>query len=91
MIGQCYGASGAIDGITALLSLQHKLIPPTINCEELDPAYGLNLVRDEARPMSQTAILVGGRGIAQQMAQARSHGAPCGESFAEEVVQRRRA
>jgi 3-oxoacyl-(acyl-carrier-protein) synthase len=63
MIGQCYGASGAIDGIAALLSLQHKLIPPTINCEELNPAYGLDLVRDEARPMSQPAILVAGRGI----------------------------
>ncbi len=38
------------------------LIPPTINCEELNPDYGLNLVRDEARPLSQPAVLLGARG-----------------------------
>lgn len=63
MQGQSYGASGAIDGITALLALQHKQIPPTINCEELVPEYRLDLVRDEARPMPQPAVLLGGRGL----------------------------
>src|SRR5438552_1819015 len=48
MIGHSYAAAGVLDTITALMALQHRTIPPTINCEELDPGYGLNLVRDEA-------------------------------------------
>lgn len=68
MIGHSYAAAGAIDAITALLALQHKVIPPTINCEEPDPRYALDLVRDTARPLPTTtkaseAVLIGGRGI----------------------------
>jgi 3-oxoacyl-[acyl-carrier-protein] synthase II len=63
MLGHSYAAAGVLDTITALLALQHGLIPPTINCEELDPSYGLNLVRDEARPLSQPVVLLGGRGV----------------------------
>ena len=61
-IGHSYAAAGVLDTITALQALQHRAIPPTINCEELDPGYGLNLVRDETRPLSQPAVLIGGRG-----------------------------
>ena len=63
MIGHSYGAAGALDAITALLALQHGLIPPTINCEELDPRYAIDLVRDEARPFSEPVVLLGGRGV----------------------------
>lgn len=61
--GHSYAAAGALDTITALLALQEKVIPPTINCEELDPAYGLDMVRSEARPLDGSAVLIGGRGI----------------------------
>ena len=61
MIGHSYAAAGVLDTITALMALQHGLVPPTINCEELNPDYGLNLVRDEARPFSQSAALIGAR------------------------------
>lgn len=63
MLGHSHAAAGALDTITALLALQYGLIPPTINCEELVPDYGLNLVRGEARPLSQPAVLLGGRGV----------------------------
>ena len=63
MQGHSYAAAGAIDTITALLALQDGVIPPTINCEELESAYGLDMVRDEARPLSGSAVLIGGRGI----------------------------
>jgi 3-oxoacyl-(acyl-carrier-protein) synthase len=63
MTGHSYAAAGALDAITALLALQHGLIPPTINCEEPDPRYGLALVRDEARPFAQPVALLGGRGV----------------------------
>ena len=62
MTGHSYAAAGLLDTITALMALQNGLIPPTINCEELNPDYGLNLVRDEARSLSQPAVLLGARG-----------------------------
>ena len=63
MLGHSYGAAGAIDAITALLALRHGLIPPTINCEELNPDYGLNLVQKEARSLVGSTVLIGGRGV----------------------------
>jgi 3-oxoacyl-(acyl-carrier-protein) synthase len=63
MLGHSFAAAGALDTITVLLSLQHSLIPPTINCEELDPRYDLNLVRQEARPFLGSAVLLGGRSL----------------------------
>ena len=63
MLGHSYGAAGTIDAITALLALRHGLIPPTINCEKLNPDYGLNLVQKEARSLVGSAVLFGGRGV----------------------------
>ena len=66
-IGHSYAAAGALDTIIALLALKHRVIPPTINCDELEPAYELNLVRTRARDITETAagqaVLLGGRGI----------------------------
>jgi len=63
MLGHSFAAAGALDTITALLAFQYGMIPPTINCEQLKPQYGLNLVQDEARPLSRSAALIGGRSI----------------------------
>ncbi len=63
MLGHSYAAAGVLDTITALLSLQHNLIPPTINCEEPDPRYDLDIVRDEARLSDRHAVLIGGRAM----------------------------
>jgi 3-oxoacyl-[acyl-carrier-protein] synthase II len=63
MLGHGYAAAGTMDAITAMLALQHGLIPPTINCEELDSSYGLNLVQKESRPLSGSIVLLGGRAI----------------------------
>jgi 3-oxoacyl-(acyl-carrier-protein) synthase len=63
MLGHSYAAAGTLDAITALLALKHGLIPPTINCEEPDPRYGLNLVQREARTLSGSTVLIGGRGV----------------------------
>ncbi len=62
MFGHSYSAAGTIDAITALLALGHRLIPPTINCEELNPDYGLNLVQKEVRPLVGSTVLIGSRG-----------------------------
>ena len=63
MPGHSYGAAGALDAITALLALERGLIPPTINCEEPDPRYGLNLVQSESHPLAGPVVLLGGRAI----------------------------
>jgi 3-oxoacyl-[acyl-carrier-protein] synthase II len=63
MLGHSYGAAGALDAITALLALQHGIIPPTINCEELDPRYGLNLVQAEPRSLFAPVVLLATRAI----------------------------
>jgi 3-oxoacyl-(acyl-carrier-protein) synthase len=70
MLGHGYAAAGPLDTITALLALQHSLLPPTLNCEELDDRYGLNLVREQPRPLSSAlngseprVALVGGRAL----------------------------
>lgn len=63
MLGHSYAAAGAIDTITALLALRDRVIPPTINCDEPNPTYALNLVRDKEHQLSGRAVLLGGRGI----------------------------
>jgi 3-oxoacyl-(acyl-carrier-protein) synthase len=63
MLGHSYAAAGALDTITALMALRHGLIPPTINCEEVDPCYGLNIVQKEAQPLSGSGVLIGGRSM----------------------------
>lgn len=65
LIGHSYAAAGALDAVTGLLALRHRLIPPTMNCEQIDPRYGLNMVQNEARPIAQQAqtVLLGGRAI----------------------------
>lgn len=63
MLGHSYAAAGVLDTITALVALQKGIIPPTINSDELDPRYELNLVQNEARPLVGSAVLIGGRGV----------------------------
>ena len=63
MLGHSYAAAGTLDAITALLALQNATIPPTINTDELDPRYELNLVQNEARPLVGSVVLIGGRGV----------------------------
>jgi 3-oxoacyl-[acyl-carrier-protein] synthase II len=39
MTGHLLGAAGAIESIACLLSIQHQLVPPTINLNEVDPVF----------------------------------------------------
>lgn len=36
MLGHCLGASGAVEGVMALIAFQQGLIPPTLGLRELD-------------------------------------------------------
>ncbi len=49
MIGHLLGASAGVELVGCLLSLQHGIIPPTINYETPDPECDLDYVPNEAR------------------------------------------
>lgn len=61
MFGNLLGASGAVDMITAILAMEHSLVPPTVNLEE--PAdSGLNFIKKEAKEHKINKALVISRG-----------------------------
>lgn len=49
MTGHLLGAAGAIEAIACLLTLQHGIIPPTINLTHPDPVCDLDYVPNKAR------------------------------------------
>ncbi len=49
MIGHTLTAAGAIEAVTSILTLQHQLLPPTINHHVPDPAIPLDVVPNVAR------------------------------------------
>ena len=63
MIGHTFGAAGAIEGIIALLIIQHSIIPPTINLHHPDPACDLDYVPNEARPATVNIALSNSMGF----------------------------
>ena len=62
MIGNLLGASGAVDLITTLLSMEHSLMLPTINCREKDPECDLDYVPLHARSREINTALIHSRG-----------------------------
>jgi 3-oxoacyl-[acyl-carrier-protein] synthase II len=47
--GHALGAAGALEAAAVLLSMEHRLIPPTQGLAHVDPEIRLDIVRDEAR------------------------------------------
>jgi 3-oxoacyl-[acyl-carrier-protein] synthase II len=58
MTGHLLGGAGALESIATILALRHRLSPPTINLDDLDPQVELDIPR-EARelPSGQVAAL----------------------------------
>jgi 3-oxoacyl-[acyl-carrier-protein] synthase II len=51
MTGHLLGAAGALESIFTILAVHHRLAPPTINVEDLDPEIDLDVVRKEPRAL----------------------------------------
>ena len=55
--GHGLGASGAIEAVAVVLSLQHGLIPPTAGYEQPDPEISLDVVAGAARSWEPAPVL----------------------------------
>jgi 3-oxoacyl-[acyl-carrier-protein] synthase II len=53
MTGHLLGAAGALESVFTVLALRHRLAPPTINLDELDPEVELDVVRAEPRKLPE--------------------------------------
>jgi 3-oxoacyl-[acyl-carrier-protein] synthase II len=72
MVGHCLAAAGAIEAATLAMSIARRVVPPTVNYREPDPACDLDVVANEARevPVScgiSTSLAFGGNDAALVM------------------------
>jgi 3-oxoacyl-[acyl-carrier-protein] synthase II len=57
MVGHSLGASAGIEAVASVLTLQHGVLPPTINLTEPDPELDLDYVPLQARQQPVTTLL----------------------------------
>jgi 3-oxoacyl-[acyl-carrier-protein] synthase II len=57
MLGHLIGAAAAIELIISVLAIRDRVVPPTINLTEPDPACDLDYVTDGARPAVLRTVL----------------------------------
>jgi 3-oxoacyl-[acyl-carrier-protein] synthase II len=55
--GHALGAAGALEAAAALLSMQHRLIPPTANTKTLGDDMAIDLVMGEPRPWTPGPVI----------------------------------
>jgi len=63
MIGHLWGAAGAVEAIFSILTINHGIIPPTINYETPDPDCDLDYVPNIARKAEVKVALSNSFGI----------------------------
>jgi len=66
MIGHTLIAAGAVEAVFSLMTIETGIVPPTMNCEELDPAIQLDVVPGEKRDLSVTSVLSNSFGFGGQ-------------------------
>jgi 3-oxoacyl-[acyl-carrier-protein] synthase II len=58
MTGHLLGAAGALESIATILALHHRVVPPTINLDDLDPQVELDIATSVRElPQGQVAAL----------------------------------
>lgn len=61
--GNALAAGGPFQLIASALSIKHQTVPPTANCDELDPACDVDVVRQAPRKAKLDRILINVRGL----------------------------
>ncbi|MFC8342666.1 beta-ketoacyl-ACP synthase II [Streptomyces sp. NPDC057280] len=56
MTGHLLGGAGGVETVATVLALHHRLAPPTINLDDLDPEVDADVVRGEPRPLPDGPI-----------------------------------
>lgn len=51
MTGHLLGGAGGVETVASVLAIHHRVAPPTINIENLDPEADADIVRDEKRAL----------------------------------------
>jgi 3-oxoacyl-[acyl-carrier-protein] synthase II len=62
-LGHSLGASGVVEAVGTILSMQDGFIPPTLNVRDVDPACDLDVVVDEARPHRGASVMANAFGF----------------------------
>jgi 3-oxoacyl-[acyl-carrier-protein] synthase II len=68
MIGHTLSASGAIEAVFSLLTIQNGVLPPTINCTTQDPEIPIDVVANKARAARVRTVLSNSFGFGGQNA-----------------------
>ena len=68
MIGQPVSAAGTIQAAAACLSIQHQIVPPTINQEVPDPQCDLDYVPNRSRVARVRRVLINGHSFGGSVA-----------------------
>ena len=70
MTGHLAAGAGGIEAVVSVLTIEHDLIPPTINYETPDPDCDLDIVPNEAREAHPDVVLSNSFGLGGQNASA---------------------
>jgi 3-oxoacyl-[acyl-carrier-protein] synthase II len=65
MTGHLLGGAGAVEAIASILAIQHQFVPPTINCQNVDPVIDpkLDLTLNEGKSRKINIALSNGFGF----------------------------
>ncbi|MFD0419014.1 beta-ketoacyl-ACP synthase II [Streptomyces sp. NPDC127108] len=56
MTGHLLGGAGGVETVATVLALYHRVAPPTINIDNLDPEVDADIIRGEPRPLPEGTI-----------------------------------
>ncbi|MFD9861726.1 beta-ketoacyl-ACP synthase II [Streptomyces alboflavus] len=56
MTGHLLGGAGGVETVATVLALYHRVAPPTINIDNLDPEVEADIIRGEPRPLPEGTI-----------------------------------
>jgi 3-oxoacyl-[acyl-carrier-protein] synthase-1 len=75
--GHTLGAAGILEAVITLLALEHALVPGTLNCTEIDPGCGPQILRDNEERTLEFALSnsfgFGGSNCVLAFGRARPH------------------